>query len=114
MKFALDSNTSGHMISSYDRDRIVVSGTPYPASLAILPEQILTDWSPAGFDGLTPDHFGRLAGFQLDILVLGTGEQHRFPHPRLYTSLVERGIALEHDGPITLNMVEAVDARGED
>ena len=60
-----------------------------------MPEQVFDDWQPQGFDALNEGHFDYLLALKPEILLLGTGTQLRFPHPRLYQQLIGAGIGVE-------------------
>ena len=57
-------------------------------------DQVL-DWPVRDFAGLKSEDFRGLEGLGVDIVVLGTGERQRFPHPRLTATLSEAGVGLE-------------------
>ena len=53
------------------------------------------DWQLATFEELSPAHFTRLAELAPEVVIFGSGDRIRFPHPALLRPLVERGIGLE-------------------
>jgi uncharacterized protein len=63
-------------------------------SLVVLPDQLL-DWPPAGFDELAAAHLQSLLELRPEIVLLGTGEQQRFPRPELTRALRDAGIGVE-------------------
>jgi len=63
-------------------------------SLIVLPDQLL-DWPPASFAELAAAHLQSLLALRPEIVLLGTGEQQRFPRPELTRPLLEAGIGVE-------------------
>lgn len=95
MKLHLTQSAGNQLITGYGTGWIEVNETRHPHSLIVLPHLLLTDWRVAGFDALEAPHFERLASLKPEVVLLGTGEQHRFVHPRLSRALIEAGIGLE-------------------
>jgi uncharacterized protein len=95
MNFAEADSGEGHFIEGYARGRIIVDGRGYGESLIVSPERIIADWGPASVGELTEDHLASLANLSPQVIIIGTGEHQVFPDPRLYFSLVTRGIGVE-------------------
>jgi uncharacterized protein len=95
MKFILENTDGGHLIQRYDEGMIVIDQAVYRESLILLPDQVITDWSPATVHELTAQDFNRLADLAPEIVLLGTGGRQHFPHPALSQPLMERRIGLE-------------------
>lgn len=74
---------------------VTVGNTQYRRPVVVTPSRILDDWTAQDFDSLNEAHFEYLLALRPEILLLGTGEQQRFPHPRLYQSLIASGIGVE-------------------
>ena len=56
---------------------------------------MIIDWHAHSFAALTEADFNLILTFQPEVLLLGTGSQHRFAHPRLYRALSNAGIGVE-------------------
>jgi uncharacterized protein len=95
MKFTLDDIDTSHAIQSYAKGQVTISGVIYSTSLIVTPSQVIDDWRPETFSNLIRDDLTQLARLEPEIVILGTGEVHRFPHPSLAESLMERRIGLE-------------------
>ncbi|HUX23413.1 MAG TPA: Mth938-like domain-containing protein [Burkholderiales bacterium] len=90
------SNISGiNVFTGYGEGYVMVNRQRYAQNLAVLPDRILADWQPAGFDRLTAADFSVLAGLAPEIVLLGTGARLRFPRPELTRALIEARIGLE-------------------
>jgi uncharacterized protein len=81
----------------------------------VTPEQVLHDWTGQSFEALTETDFSYFLALQPDVLLIGTGSQHRFAHPRLYRALADAGIGVEFmDTPAacrTYNILMAEDRK---
>ncbi|MDR3394033.1 MAG: Mth938-like domain-containing protein [Parasulfuritortus sp.] len=96
MKLHLSHAPGLNLISAYGDGYVQIRDQRHQASLIVLPERILPDWPVSEFGLLTPAHFSQLAELQPELVLLGTGTRHRFPHPSLYQALIAAGISLEH------------------
>ena len=63
--------------------------------VGVLPERLIVPWPCAAFTDLDEAAFAHLAGLGVEILLLGTGRTHRFPHPSITRPLLDRRIGLE-------------------
>jgi len=95
MKLHLTQSAGNQLITGYGPSWIEVNEARYEHSLIVLPNQVVTDWNPPGFESLASEHFETLARLNPEVILLGTGARHRFVHPRLYAVLAEAGIGLE-------------------
>ncbi len=90
------SNISGiNAFTGYGEGYVMVNRMRYERSLVLLPEQIISDWRPTGFDALGAADFAQLAELAPEIVLLGTGSRLRFPRPELTRALHEARIGLE-------------------
>ena len=80
--------------SGYGDGFVLVNGQRHEANLIVLPEQLMP-WSAKNFDALVEADFEVLLELNLEILLLGTGPQQRFPHPRLTQALARKRIGVE-------------------
>jgi uncharacterized protein len=95
MKFTLDDINASQVIQSYAKGQVTVGGVIYRTSLIVTPSQVIDDWRPDSFSNLISDDLARLAQLEPEIVILGTGAVHRFPHPSLAKALMEHRIGLE-------------------
>ena len=95
MKFALDPLEHGYIINSYEPGWIQINEQKYYQSLLLMPDRLIQDWSAASADQITPEHLVELARYEPQVLLLGTGEQHKFLHPQIFRPLMELGIGYE-------------------
>ena len=83
------------MFTAHGADHVKVNGERFDRSIVVLAEEVRSDWDVAGFDALMEAHFSYFLPMKPDVLLLGTGAEQHFPHPRLYRMLTEAGIGLE-------------------
>ena len=95
MKLHLTDISGSNAFTGYGEGYVLVNRQRYEHNLVVLPDRIVTDWQPAGFDQLTAADFTRLAELAPEIVLLGTGTRLRFPRPELTRALYEARIGLE-------------------
>lgn len=96
MKLHLHTDTSQPLFTGYGADHVLINGQRFDASLLLSARGVeVAPWAGLGFEALTPAHFEWVAQREMDILLLGTGNRLRFPHPALTRALTEARIGLE-------------------
>ncbi len=95
MKFTQDISSGQNVIRAYSEGRISINGIAFEESLIITPATIIEQWRPQRFEDLCEDDFAAAVALEPQLVILGTGDRHAFPHPSLLRLLVERGIGLE-------------------
>ncbi len=93
MKLHLASST-GLLFTGYGTDYVEINQQRLQGSLIVTSEQTLA-WQPKDFEQLTEADFTRLLDHAPELVLLGTGQTLRFPHPSLYRTLNERQIGVE-------------------
>ena len=74
---------------------VQIAGQRHEDSLLLSHEGQVTAWAPRTFEELDAEVFGALASNDLELVVLGTGQKHRFVRPEVFHPLIDRGIGLE-------------------
>jgi uncharacterized protein len=95
LKLHLSNISGSNAFTGYGEGYVMVNRQRYEHNLVVLPDRIVTDWQPAGFDQLSAADFIRLAELAPEIVLLGTGTRLRFPRPELTRALYEARIGLE-------------------
>lgn len=95
MKLHLANLGDTKLFTAHGPDHVMVNGERYDRSIAVLAEEVRSDWAVADFDALSAADFDYFLALKPDVLLLGTGARQRFPHPRLYRSLTDAGIGVE-------------------
>ncbi len=115
LKLHLANISGSNAFTGYGEGYVMVNRQRYEHNLILLPDRIIGDWRPAGFDELTAADFEQLAELAPEIVLLGTGARLRFPRPELTRALMEARIGLEvMDVPAacrTYNILAAEDRR---
>ena len=94
MKFHL-SQPDGNVVTGSGPGWVRVGADEHRESLVIAPDTIVKPWATGGFEALDEADFQRLRTLSPEIVLFGTGVRQRFPHPRLYRSLIDAGIGVE-------------------
>ena len=95
MKLELNMPAGLNVISSYGPGYVMVNQMRYEKSLIVTPTRVVEDWHPARVGDLDASDFEFLLGLSTEIVLLGTGVNLQFPHPRLAQCLRTARIGLE-------------------
>ena len=95
MKLHLDQPAHLNAITGYGAGYVQINQNRHAGSLIVLPTRLIENWRPRTFADLAAEDFAGLAALEVEIVLLGTGEQLRFPHPQLTRALMEKRIGLE-------------------
>lgn len=90
-----DPTTVLNTVTAYGDGYIEINKVRYEHSVLVMPEGAVIPWNVARFEDLTPEHFARLLELGAEVVVFGTGNKLRFPHPRLTAPLTEKRIGVE-------------------
>ncbi|ANJ72620.1 Mth938-like domain-containing protein [Ralstonia insidiosa] len=90
-----DPTTVLNTVTAYGDGYIEINKVRYEHSVLVMPEGAVIPWDVARFEDLTPEHFARLLELGAEVVVFGTGNKLRFPHPRLTAPLTEKRIGVE-------------------
>jgi uncharacterized protein len=94
MKLQPDA-TNGPSITGYGPGWVSVNGQKFTANLAVSAQTGGSLWTCPGFEGLLPVHFDVLAERQPELIIFGSGERIRFPHPSCLQNLYAHRIGVE-------------------
>jgi uncharacterized protein len=95
VKFSLDDNSAVYVIRAYDKGIIKINDTEYRRSLVVSNETIVPDWEPGRIDDLVASHMQTLLELDPEVIVLGTGDVHRFPPQSVFAEIYQQRIGLE-------------------
>jgi uncharacterized protein len=93
MKFHL-STPSGNVVTGFGPGWVRVGTEVYRSAIVLTPGSV-SEWTTPGFDALTAADFAGLLAHAPELVLLGTGNTLRFPHPRLTHALAEAQVGLE-------------------
>ena len=94
MKLHLQTPAS-NIVTGFGVGWVRIGMDEYRENVVLLPDTIAKGWAPAGFDALTEHDFARLLDYAPEIVLLGTGDAQRFPHPSLFAALTEAHVGVE-------------------
>jgi len=95
LKLHLSNATGQNRITGYGAGYVDVNRERYRTSLVVMPSRLVTDWRAGANDQLGAEAIRPLAGLEVEIVLVGTGEHQRFPEPAALRPLVEAGIGFE-------------------
>ena len=95
MKFHLSNNSGQNVFTAHGAGYVQVNDQRFEQPIIVTPGQVLSDWPARSFASLTEADFSLFLTLQPEVLLLGTGSQHRFAHPQLYRALTAAGIGVE-------------------
>jgi uncharacterized protein len=95
MKLHLANLGETKLFISYAADHVRVNRERFDSNIVVTAEAVHTDWEVANFETLTETSFEYFLALKPEVLLLGTGAQQGFPHPRLYRALTNAGIGVE-------------------
>jgi uncharacterized protein len=94
MKFHLQTS-SANVVTGTGPGWVRVGTAEYRANIVLLPDAVIEGWAPAGFDMLGESDFAALLAHTPEMVLLGTGDRQRFPHPRLLQALAAARVGVE-------------------
>jgi uncharacterized protein len=94
MKLQPDA-TNGPSITDYGQGWVSVNGQKFSSNLYVSAQTGGALWPCPGFEGLAAEHFDLFADMQPELIIFGSGERIRFPHPSYLQHLYARRIGVE-------------------
>jgi len=95
MKLHLTQAEGKQLIKSYQSGAITINQLTFNASLIVTPDVVIEHWQVIDFNDLSNEHFAKIAALNPELVLLGTGSEHRFVHPKLVSALTEINVSVE-------------------
>ena len=95
MKLHIAHTEGSNIFTAYGDGYVSVNAVRHSANLIVLPHRVITQWTEACIETLARSDFTFLANLDAEIVLLGTGDQVRFPHPELLQPLMQARKGLE-------------------
>lgn len=95
MKLHLTTAAGNQLITGYDTGWVEINAVRHHRSLIVLPERLIENWVDGDFDSLQETDFTLLLPLKPEVVLLGTGQRHRFIHPSITHHLTSAGISIE-------------------
>lgn len=83
------------MFTGYGDGYVSINDQRYERHIVVAPGEPVVDWDAGSFETLTPADFEVVLRLNPEIVLLGTGERLRFPHPELTRPLAEASVGFE-------------------
>ena len=94
VKFTLEAGVA-NLIRGYSDTEVRVGNRSVRGSCIVTAETLITDWAPASFAELAPEHLEAILALGPEVVVLGTGPNQQFPPAQIRALLAQRGVGLE-------------------
>lgn len=95
MKLHQQSNPNLNTVTAYGEGYLDINRVRYTHSVYLSAEGTVSAWPPLSLSELTLAHCQALIQAKPELVLLGTGQQQRFPHPELLRPFIEAGIGIE-------------------
>lgn len=95
MKLHREGASALNTFTGYGSGYVMVNKQRIEKSVVVLPDRIISDWAATTFEALAPEHLAALADLGCEIILLGTGNQLRFPRPEIMRPIAQSRAGLE-------------------
>lgn len=95
MKFVPETLEGANMIARHEPQRLWVGGALHERSVLVPWVGEVTPWAVSSWGELALADFERMAAFEPELVIFGSGSRMRFAPPALLRPLVERRIGIE-------------------
>ena len=95
MKLHLTTAQNQNLITGYGADFIEINRQRHTQNVLVLANSVFEGWHTGKFEDLIEASFNQILELKPEVVLLGTGETHRFLHPKIVRNLTENGIPLE-------------------
>lgn len=95
MKLHLANFSHQNIFTGYGEGYVSINQVRYEKNLIVLPDLLIEDWSVLSVSKLEFQHFEEILVHTPEIIILGTGDKHRFPAQALLHQLTRSKISIE-------------------
>jgi len=95
MKLHHNNQDGMNIIKAYTENTVTINEETYSHSIVVQANYLEAAWRPQDIDELDSAAIRELAKLDTEIILLGTGQQQRFPDRRLFIPLYDRNIGIE-------------------
>jgi uncharacterized protein len=95
MKLHVTQAAGQNLFTGYGDGYVSINHQHYAHNVLLAPGREVARWDAPGFEGLTRAHFEALLALAPEIVILGTGDTLRFPHPELTRSFAAAAVGFE-------------------
>lgn len=84
-----------NIFTGYGEGYVLINQIRYEKNLIVLPDHLVEDWPIASLQELELQHFENLLPYSPEIILVGTGAEHKFPSHTLLSQLAKMGVGIE-------------------
>ena len=95
MKFHLTKAAGRNLFTGYGEGYVSINDHRFEHPVVVSPEGEVERWDAQSFESLTAAHFETLLARAPEVVIVGTGAEHRFPRPEVVRPLAAAGIGFE-------------------
>jgi uncharacterized protein len=95
MELQLENHPSGNRIHSFIDNAVVIGEVRYKTSFIITPKRVVRDWPPQYVDHLKIDDFAIILALEPELILVGTGNELRFPDSAILKEVIRAGIGVD-------------------
>ena len=95
MKLFRTDSPGVNLVQSVNSGEFIVNDVLYTRSIIVSADIVVDDWAPQTILELTNEDFRLLAGFDAEIVILGTGRELHFPDIILLQPLIDQKCGYE-------------------
>ena len=95
MKLHLTRASGQNLFTGYGAGYVSINDERYERPVIVAAGRPVENWEATSLENLTAAHFEALLAWKPEIVILGTGERLRFPHPRLTQPLAAAAVGFE-------------------
>ena len=95
MKLHPDQNSALNTVTAYGSGFFEINRVRHEGPLLLMPEGEVRRWQVESYEALSAADLEALLALGAEVILLGTGNRHRMPSPRLTAALARAGIGVE-------------------
>ena len=95
MKLHHSTQDGLNIIKAYTENSVTINEETFTRSIIVQAQYLESAWQPQNIDELDNTAIRALAKLDTEIILLGTGQQQRFPDRRLFIPLYDKSIGIE-------------------
>lgn len=95
MKLHLNQAAGRNAFTGYGEGYVLINGVRHESNVLVMPDSPVAAWHVRNPALMSAEQISGLAGLNVEILLIGTGAQLRFPPPGVLQPLIKAGIGVE-------------------
>ncbi len=95
MELTFDKSDAKFQITGLKPGSVFINKQEYRHSLIVMSDKLITDSVPNSVDDLDSAYFQSLLEYNPQVILLGTGNEIRFPNPAIFEPLYKNQVGIE-------------------